>query len=391
MRLIHVADVHLGVTRFGVQTPTGNSRVADFGRTLDGLVEYVREFKPEVTLFAGDTFNTRHAGPDALAIFAKVVTDITRLGSRVVVLPGNHDGMSTIGDPRTHALLWARSLDLPMMDVITSPGWYRTDTASGPLHIFALPYPHKRSLDRILPGLSGEERMEAIGSRLEDAIATLGVGHDEFPHIFLGHLSVAGSRLGSEQAMKMGWDVVIRPEVLERFDYAALGHIHRAQQVGPRAYYAGSPDYIDFGEMTQTKGFYMVDLAVGKAPNVAYLPSNTRPLAEVSVEQEADGGFVLTAPGGLRRESIVRVRVHCTHERPSPTRLAELIRQFRKAAEPSYIKTEVDLDLPESRERATIDSGTDVGEALRRWLAANGQPEEPALTVGRELAASVAG
>lgn len=387
MRLLHCADLHLGVTRYGYPTPTGNSRIADFAATARLVVDVAKEERADAVLFAGDTFNSRRPGPEELAAIARVLSDLSSLGIRTVVLPGNHDGMTTIGDPTTHALLWLRHLDLPLVDVLTRPGPYTVSTRSGPFRVFALPYPHKRALDKELGDMPYEERVEETGRRLEQAILTLGLREEGMPNVFLGHLSVAGASLGSEASMRFGWDVIIRPDVLGRFDYAALGHIHKQQQVGEKAWYAGAPEYIDFGEATQEKGFLLAEVTEGYAPKVQHIPSDCRRMRTIDAEQQPDGRLVASVKESWAH-AIVKVTIHCQYERPSAKTVADLIRVVR-AGGASFVKTDTVLDLPGGATRQPIDAATETSEALRQWLVANGQPEEPTLTVGRDMVASL--
>jgi DNA repair exonuclease SbcCD nuclease subunit len=49
-------------------------------------------------------------------------------------------------------------------------------------------------------------------------------------------------------------------EVLNRFDYAALGHFHNFCQVAPRAWYAGSTERLSQAERDSDKGFAVIDM-----------------------------------------------------------------------------------------------------------------------------------
>jgi DNA repair exonuclease SbcCD nuclease subunit len=53
------------------------------------------------------------------------------------------------------------------------------------------------------------------------------------------------------------------------YDYVALGHDHRQHKHSSKAWYAGSPERWRFDEVTNEKGFLLVDIEAGKAPEVA--------------------------------------------------------------------------------------------------------------------------
>lgn len=61
--------------------------------------------------------------------------------------------------------------------------------------------------------------------------------------------------------------------VFEGFDYVALGHIHKKQQIGQRPiYYAGAPLKYSFGEAGSTKGMLLVTVDEEGLKNVEELP-----------------------------------------------------------------------------------------------------------------------
>ena len=88
--------------------------------------------------------------------------------------------------------------------------------------------------------------------------------HSKLPAIFAGHVSVGDASTGSEQWMMLGRDhVLLKSAVgLPQFDYVALGHVHKYQQLGtnPRIVYSGSIQRVDFGEEKDPKGFCIIEL-----------------------------------------------------------------------------------------------------------------------------------
>ncbi len=59
MRLVHIADIHLGFRQYQRQTPTGiNQREADVALALQRVIDKIIELKPDLVLIAGDVFHT---------------------------------------------------------------------------------------------------------------------------------------------------------------------------------------------------------------------------------------------------------------------------------------------------------------------------------------------
>jgi exonuclease SbcD len=89
------------------------------------------------------------------------------------------------------------------------------------------------------------------------------------PAVLTGHFSVSEAKLGSERTVMLGRDVVVlRSELADpTWDYVALGHIHRHQELNggrhPPIVYSGSLERIDFGEEGEPKGFVVADVRKG--------------------------------------------------------------------------------------------------------------------------------
>lgn len=303
VRLAHVADVHLGLASHGRD-------VEEFGRTFERFVDLAVEEKVDAALIAGDLFDHRNPGPRELAIASKQVRRLSKAKIETVVGTGNHDGPLTVGNADTHTLAWLDFIDLPYVHVVTKPGVF---TLSSPdslqaLDVAVLPYAHKRSLNT--EGLSLEQRTAEASRVLAEAIAQLAEQRREgVPFVFVGHLTTTTASLGAEAAMRMGWDVTVDPSVFDRFDYAALGHIHVGQQVGERAWYAGSPDVHAFGERAADKRFLLVEAAPFVAPVVTEIPTNPRDMVVVTARQHGEAWDLDAA---ISHDDIVRLDVYPT-------------------------------------------------------------------------------
>jgi len=391
VRIAHSADWHIGLSRYGQVLPDGrNSRIVDFERTLERFVQSAITEGADLAIFAGDTFHTRREGPEERAAFARGLSRLARSHIPVIVGTGNHDGMSTVGDPSSHSLRWLQELALPGVQVVTEPGQsVLVRTQDGPT-ITVLPYPHKRAFDVELAHLDPEDRVIEAGRRLESAIALLadqaqkarGAGH---PSIFVGHLTVAGSRTGSEATMKLGWDIAVSARAFDGFDYAALGHIHAAQQMD-KAVYPGSPEYIDFGDATQVKGWVIADVEVGQVPVVRRVPSGARQMVDYTAYAEGDTfSMYAPTPSVPLDGAMVRLIIEATKV-PRSGDVAGLVKALRDGGA-SFVKVDVRIDRPDAV-RVDADPDLDIIEATRRWLNANGHAEEPAITMAQQLIAA---
>jgi len=270
IRLLHFADVHIGMENYGRLDPsTGTStRVRDFLDRLDEVIEHALKHGADLAIFAGDAFKSRDPEPTQQREFAQRVK---RLADAVptLLLVGNHDmpGMAA----RASSVDIFEALAVPGIMVGQKPGGRIVETRRGPVYLAWMPYPMR---NRLLSreehqGQSIEQLEEALRRIVSEILAELAeeaAAHD-MPRVLVGHFSVAEAKLGSERTVMLGRDVAVQLSTLADpvWDYVALGHIHRHQNLhpgeGPPVVYSGSLERIDFGEEAEPKGFCWVELA----------------------------------------------------------------------------------------------------------------------------------
>jgi exonuclease SbcD len=117
----------------------------------------------------------------------------------------------------------------------------------------------------------------------------------EVPTVLLAHLMADRANLGAERFLAVGKGFTIPLSMLTRpcFDYVALGHVHRHQNLNksndPPVIYPGSIERVDFSEEKEDKGYVLVNLERGRAQwEFCTLPVRTFRTIEVDVSEAAD-------------------------------------------------------------------------------------------------------
>jgi exonuclease SbcD len=390
-----MADPHLGLGRYS--TPGTTSRTDDFAATLMRFAKVAVEADVDAAFMAGDTFHTRRPTPTELHALTSALRVLQDASIPVYIIPGNHDGSDTVGDPRTQALAWMSALNLQGIHLITTPVSMLMQGRGGvPFTLISVPYPHKSMFDAVMPDATPDQRVEKMSVVLEQSIETMiDVAREKTPDVpivFLGHLSTVGAQLGTETSMRFGWDVTIRSGLLDKVDYGALGHIHRQQQVGEKSWYAGSPEYMDFGEAGQDKGFLLVDIQVGKNPKVERINSMPRPMYVVNIRQIESPIESQWVQDETQRDfdgAIVLVHIHPLPGEPFRSLdRTRITKQYRDRGA-SHVTTDVVVTETERVLRASMDSEVKATDALRSWLEVNGHDLEPAYSTGVSIIQSI--
>lgn len=356
IRLLHFADLHVGMENYGKLDPTTgtSSRVRDFLDRLDEVIDYALEHDADLAIFSGDAFKNRDPEPTQQREFAR---RIKRLADAVptLLLVGNHDmpGMAA----KANSLDIFRALDVPGVVVGYKSESRVIETRRGPVFLAWIPYPMR---NRLLSreehaGKSIEELENALREVVSDLVEDLEKEADshDMPRVLAGHFSVAEAEFGSERSVMLGRDVAVFTSTLAdpRWDYVALGHIHKHQVLNPGRYppvvYSGSLERIDFGEEDQEKGFCWVDLA-RKKTTWRFVPVEARPFHTLRVDaRDAPDptAAVLAELEGLSLEgAIVRVIVQLQTEQEAALREREVEQALNMAAHTSLVR-EVEAEV----------------------------------------------
>ena len=279
VRVLHFADVHIGMENYGPTDPQFgvSSRVGDFLARMDEMVGFARDNNVDLVIFAGDAFRSRSPNPTYQREFAERIQVLSQLAP-TVLLVGNHDLPANAAKASTIDIF--QTLDVPNIWVARDYALRRITTKRGDVLVGAAPYPLRARLlaDVAARGMTIAEQDAELRRTVHDHLTNLAEraaaqAGGAAARLLCGHFSVAGAVWGSERNVMLGRDVVIDMERLadDRWDYVALGHIHRHQNLTakradlPPVVYSGSLERVDFGEERDAKGFCWVELAPGAA------------------------------------------------------------------------------------------------------------------------------
>src|SRR5713226_58938 len=146
MRILHFADLHIGVENYGRPDPTTgfSTRLLDFLNAFDELVDCAIERDVDLVLFAGDAYKSREPSQTHQREFAKRIRRLRTAGIPVFLLIGNHDLPNAVS--RANALEIFHTLEVegvyvaPRLEAILIP------TRAGDLQIVAVPWPNQSAL-----------------------------------------------------------------------------------------------------------------------------------------------------------------------------------------------------------------------------------------------------
>ena len=297
IKFFHTADVHFGVENYGkIDQKTGlHSRFLDFIKSFEYVVDQAIKEKIDFFLFAGDAYKTAYPTPTQQKQFMRLLFKLQQVDIPTVIVVGNHDHPLSFG--KTHALDLFSTVPLKGLHVFSKPDVLTIKTKNGPVQIVGIPWPLRHNLlTKKDHRLKDAAQITAyISEKVGQIIKSFADKLDpKIPAVLTGHLTVSsGLFSGSEKCAVFGSDPIFLPSQLavQPFDYVALGHLHRHQNLNPNGYpaivYSGSTERIDFGERNETKGFCLVSIDENKNENrcvYEFLHTPTRPMVQVEVK-----------------------------------------------------------------------------------------------------------
>ncbi len=392
IRVLHFADIHIGMENYGKTNPeTGlSSRVLDFFARLYEMRDYAAAHEVDLIIFAGDAFKTRAPSPTHQREFARFVRDLAAL-CPVVLLVGNHDLPANASKAASIEIY--HTLDVPNVTVGVDYALHRIETRRGPVQVATAPYPIRARLlaERKTRGLNIEEMDDALQQTLENRLRELAeqANADPAPRLLAGHFSVAGALFGSERAVMLGRDAAVSLDALAdpRWDYVALGHIHRHQSLttdAPPVVYSGSIERIDFGEEGDPKGFCWVELARGRA-DWRFVEVAARPFVTVRADARASRdptADVLREAGRLDVSgAVVRVSVRLSEGNAHLLRDLEIRQALISAGADHVAALQRDIERPVRARLGSSPEQLAPEELLERYFQGKDVPPERIATL----------
>lgn len=250
MIFLHTSDWHLGAT--------GGERDLwdDQKYFIDAICSIVREKRVDAVLLAGDVYDRSVPAASAIGLYDYAMNRLCgELGVKVLTIAGNHDSAERLAS---------------CAGLLDKAGLYLQGAAQreprvvefADSQVFFLPWMTEEKIKSLYP----EERDGINGLTDAYRVAVNHMREKFIPgkhHLLLSHAFITNAETStSDRAAEIGFATQVPASVFEGFDYVALGHIHKPQQVNPFIRYSGSPMAYSFGkEERQEKSVTLIDTA----------------------------------------------------------------------------------------------------------------------------------
>lgn len=350
MKFLHLSDLHIGLKLYNYDLSEDQRYI------LDEIVRIAADRQPDAVVVAGDIYDKAVSSAEASALFDRFVSRLSAAlpHAEIMMIAGNHDSGQRLNLYRS---ILSREhihmIGLPPMKEGEQIAQVTLTDAYGPVHFFLLPFV-KPSMERTLLAADADPAAKPAADEGADRKAGDGAGdrsasesrsvekdagtaaqtlsYDETVRRLIGR-EISAGRLDpaarnvlvshqfylpagkrAEEVERMRSEIVtignidqVGADVLDPFDYAALGHIHKPMRVGgENRRYSGTPIACSLSEAGQQKGILEVELKGKGDVTVQVLP--LKPLREVRIIRGS-------AKEVLSRETDDYVQVVLTEEK----------------------------------------------------------------------------
>ena len=298
MKFLHTADLHIG------KSVCEHSMLDEQRHILASILEAVRGEKPDALLIAGDVYDKSVPSAEAVAVLDDFLVRLSETGTKAFVLSGNHDSAERIAFGGR--LMENRGVHMSSV----YSGEFAPVTLQdefGEVDVWMLPFVRPATVRACLGSDEERDQVTDYTSAMRMAIAQMHFTPGR-RNVLLAHQFVTGAERSDSEENVGGLDNV-DASVFDGFDYVALGHIHKPQNVAKdtagnaRVRYSGTPLKYSLSEANHKKSLTVVELAGKSADGLAGIEVREVPLTPKHDVREIKGTFAeLVSPEFQRRQ-----------------------------------------------------------------------------------------
>lgn len=242
MKILHVADTHLGYSAYRKATEDGiNQRELDTYKAFEQFVTYAINTKPDLIIHAGDLFDSVRPNNRAITFGLEQINRLSKEKIPLVIIAGNHEHPKI--KETGHIFKIFDHLDFVYPVYHSKYETIDFEINNEKITIHCIPQCElKTKFNEELKKLKPEKKADL--------------------NVFMAHGSVTGVK---DFYMNEFNELIIPAKILSRsFDYIALGHFHRYSKLADNAFYAGSTERFTFTDAKDDKGFIQLNLKKDK-------------------------------------------------------------------------------------------------------------------------------
>ena len=256
MRFIHIADLHIG------KVVNDFSMLEDQKFILMQIADIAKANQVDAVVIAGDIYDRAIPPAEAVTLFDCFLNELSKAEIKIIMISGNHDSPERISFGEE--LLRKQGVHIAgiQKETLTKVTFSEPQCET---EFVLLPFCKPAQLEVKTSEEAVKKQLTEYWEKQEndtgDTEHKRRKNHVLVTHFFVTDKGKEPELSDSETTIHVGGLDNVDLSVFQGFDYVALGHIHKPQQIGSHpVWYAGSPLKYSFGETNQTKSVLQVTL-----------------------------------------------------------------------------------------------------------------------------------
>lgn len=284
MKFFHLSDLHIGLKLMNRDLREDQEYI------LNEITELAKQEYPDAVVIAGDIYDKAVPSAEAVEMFDQFLEKLTEAvpDAVIMMISGNHDSAprvdcfrKVLSRQKVYMIGQPPRTEDEYIEKVTLKDEY------GNVNFYLLPFVRPSVVKPVVGtdengnNLSYDKTLHRLIEREEINSAERNILVSHQFYLPAGKRAEDIERMDSEMRTVGNIDEV-SADILEKFDYAALGHIHKPMKVGSEVFrYCGTPLACSVSEAEQEKGIIMVEMEAKGELKMTVFP--LKPLHKIKV------------------------------------------------------------------------------------------------------------
>ncbi len=285
MKLFHLSDLHIGLKLMNYDLKEDQKWI------LDQIIREAALEQPDAVLIAGDIYDKAVPSAEAVELLDYFIDRIRSVvpNAALMLISGNHDSASRINC--FSSLLKRNNVHIVGFPPREPDEYIEKVTLQddfGKVHFYLLPFV-KPSMVKQITGTDKNGNNLTYNEAVKALIDRETINTEE-RNVIVSHQFYIPKGSNADEVERSDLEIrtvgnidEVSSEILDIFDYAALGHIHKPMEAGShKIRYCGTPIACSVSEANQKKGIIVVELTTKKEePFIRTIPLS--PLRSIKI------------------------------------------------------------------------------------------------------------
>lgn len=294
MKFLHLADLHLG------KNLNGYNLIEDQKYALDQIYKLIKSENLKYVLIAGDIYQNIIPSAEAMNLFDDFISKCNDLGVNTIIISGNHDSSDRLG--------FASKLLKKANIYISKPYDGNIEKVSfndeyGVINFYLFPYvkPHD-----VKPYFHDEE-ITSYSDAVRIVLNSIDINEEE-RNVILSHQFILKAETSESEEIYAGIDESVSDTFYDKFDYIALGHIHKKQSfLNGKLRYPGALLKYSKSESNYDKTILIVEMK--EKGNISYDERKIEYLRDMRVIKDFYDEIIKKSKNDLNREDYIHIEL----------------------------------------------------------------------------------